>query len=216
MVLAPRVDMRTRVILVDDHRVLLDALRSLVEPEFEVVGIFDNGQTLLDKAPGLKPDIIVLDVGMPLMSGLTAADHLKKLLPKTKLIFLTANEDLETAAEAFQLGASGYVIKASAGADLVRALREVARGGYYASPVLTDGMIGSFVRAFKEMKSPHRLTSRQQEVLKLLAEGFSMKEVALSLDITPRTVAFHKYTMMDQLNIKTNAELINFAIAHLH
>ena len=207
--------MRTRVVLVDDHRVLLDALRTLVEPEFEVVGMFENCHTLLDYAVELRPEIVVLDIGMPVMSGLTAAERLKKLLPKTKLIFLTANEDLETAAEAFQIGASGYVVKASAGKDLIGALREVARGGYYASPVLTDGMIGSFVRKFKEMKSPHRLTSRQREVLKLLSEGLSMKEVAMSLDITPRTVAFHKYTMMDQLNIKSNAELMNFALSHL-
>lgn len=208
--------MRTRVILVDDHRVLVDALQSLVEPEFDVVGTFESCQAMLEQAVEMRPDIVVLDISMPVMSGLTAGERLKKLLPKTKLIFLTASEDIDTAAEAFRLGASGYVVKASAGKDLVSALREVARGGYYASPTLTDGMIGSFVRTFKQMKSPHRLTMRQKEVLKLLAEGFSMKEVARSLDITPRTVAFHKYTIMDQHNIRSNAELINFALSHLN
>ena len=208
--------LQTRIVLVDDHRVLLDALRSLVEPEFMVVGMFEDCRSLLDQAADLRPEIIVLDIGMPLMNGLSAAEHLKKVLPKVRLIFLTASEDLETAAEAFKIGASGYVLKASAGADLIAALREVARGGYYASQALTQGMVGSFVRAFKQMKYPHKLTSRQKEVLKLLAEGLSMKEVAQSLDITPRTVAFHKYTMMDQLNIKSNAELINFARLHLH
>lgn len=204
------------MILVDDHRVLVDALQSLVEPEFDVVGTFESRQAMLEQAVEMRPDVVVLDISMPVMSGLTAGERLKKLLPKTKLIFLTASEDIDTAAEAFRLGASGYVVKASAGKDLVSALREVARGGYYASPTLTDGMIGSFVRTFKQMKSPHRLTMRQKEVLKLLAEGFSMKEVARSLDITPRTVAFHKYTIMDQHNIRSNAELINFALSHLN
>lgn len=206
----------TRIVLVDDHRVLLDALRSLVEREFDVVGTFQNCETLLEQAAELRPEIAVLDIGMPSMNGLTATEHLKKILPKIKVIFLTANEDLQTAAEAFRIGANGYVLKASAGAELIGALREVARGGYYASTALTDGMTGSFVRAFKQMKSPYQLTSRQKEVLKLLAEGFSMKQVALQLGITPRTVAFHKYTMMDQLDIRSNAELMNFAIMHLH
>jgi DNA-binding NarL/FixJ family response regulator len=152
---------------------------------------------------------------MPIMNGLSAGRELKKLLPKTRLIFLTANEDVETAAEAFRLGASGYVLKASAGVDLIEAIREVARGGYYASPVLTEGMIGSFVRAFKQMKSPHSLTARQKEVLKLLAEGFSMKEVGNVLNITPRTVAFHKYTIMEQQGLRSNAELLTFAVSHV-
>lgn len=208
--------MKTRIVLVDDHRVLLDALRRLVEPEFEVIGTFEDCNSLLDQVTDLRPDIVVLDIGMPLMNGLSAGEHVKKILPKTKLIFLTADEDLETAAEAFQVGASGYVLKASAGPDLIEAIREVARGGYYASPVLTEGMIGSFVKAFRQMKSPHRLTSRQKEVLKLLAEGLTMKEVAHALGITPRTVAFHKYTMMEQLNIKSNAELMSFAVSHSH
>jgi len=207
--------MRTRIVLVDDHRILLDALKGLVEPEFEVIATFEDCQTMLDQAVELRPDIVVLDVGMPGMNGLSAGEHLKKLLPKSRLIFLTASQDIDTAAEAFQLGASGYVLKVAAGTELIKAIREVVRGGFYASPVLTEGMIGSFVRAFKQMKSQHNLTSRQKEVLKLLSEGYSMKAVGQSLNITPRTVAFHKYTMMEQLNIKTNAELINFALSHL-
>ncbi|HTH50290.1 MAG TPA: response regulator transcription factor [Pyrinomonadaceae bacterium] len=208
--------MRTRVILLDDHRILLDALRSLIEREYDVVATFQDCQTLLNEAENWRPDVIVMDIAMPVMNGLTAAKRLKAMLPKTKLVFLTADEDLETAAEAFRLGASGYVIKSSASVELITALREVVRGGYYASPVLTEGMVGSFVRAFKMMKSPHGLTTRQREVLKLLAEGMSMKQVALALDITPRTVAYHKYTMMDQLNIGSNAELMGFALSHLN
>lgn len=202
---------RTRILLVDDHRILLDAIKGLVEPEFEVVGTFDDCHTLLDRAPELSPDVIVLDIGMPMMNGLVAGEQLKKLLPKTKLIFLTMNRDIDTAAEAFRLGASGYILKNSAGSELIDAIREVVRGGYYASPILTEGMVGSFVQAFKRMESRNKLTSRQKEVLQLLKEGLSMKEVARVLKITPRTVAFHKYSMMQQLNIKSNAELMTFA-----
>ena len=205
----------TRIVLVDVHRVLLDALRCMVEPEFQVVGLFEDCRSMLEQVAEIRPEIVVLDIGMPLMDGLSAAEHLKKVVPKARLVFLTANEDLETAAEAFKVGAAGYVLKAAAGRELIGALREVARGGYYASPSLTEGMVGSFVRTFKQMKSPHKLTARQHEVLRLLSEGLSMKEVALSLDITPRTVAFHKYTMMDQLNIRSSAELMNFAATHL-
>jgi DNA-binding NarL/FixJ family response regulator len=206
----------TRIILADDHRILLDAIKSLVEPEFEVIAAFEDCQTLLEKAPELRPDVIVLDIGMPGINGITAGEELKKMLPKTKLIFLTMNHDLDTAAEAFRLGASGYILKNAAGTELIGALREVMHGGYYASPILTEGMIGSFVHAFKHMKSPHKLTSRQRAVLQLLAEGMSMKEVGTALKITPRTVAFHKYSMMEQLNIKSNAELMSFAISTLH
>lgn len=207
--------MNTRIILVDDHRLLLDAIKSLVEPEFNVVGTFEDSQSLLENAQELKPDVVVLDISMPGMNGITAGEELKKLLPKTRVIFLTMNHDMETAAEAFRLGASGYILKSSAGTELIRAIREVVRGGYYASPVLTEGMIGSFVHAFKHMKSPHKITSRQKAVLQLLADGMSMKEAAAVLNITPRTVAFHKYSMMEQLNIKSNAELMSFAINHL-
>jgi DNA-binding NarL/FixJ family response regulator len=207
--------LKPRIILIDDHHILLDAIKSLVEPEFHVVGIFESATDALEKCVELRPDIIVLDIGMPSMNGISAGEHFKRLLPKAKLIYLTMNRDLETAAEAFRLGASGYVLKTSAGAELIQCIREVLRGGYYASSVLTKGMIGSFVQVFKKMKSPHELTTRQKEVLQLLAEGNSMKQVANKLDITPRTVAFHKYSIMQQLNIKSNAELMTFAASHL-
>ncbi len=207
--------LKTRIVLVDDHRVLLDALRFMIEPEFEVVGLFEDSRSVLEQVGGLQPEVIVLDIGMPLMNGLSVAEHIKKVLPKARLLFLSASEDLETVAEAFKIGAAGYVLKAAAGRELMVALREVARGGYYASPALTHDVIGSFVKAFKQMKISHRLTSRQREVLKLLAEGFSMKEVGLILGITPRTVAFHKYTMMEQFHIRSTAELMKFAASHL-
>src|SRR5438309_9405634 len=124
---------KPRIILIDDHRILLDAIKSLVEPEFDVVGIYDGAAEALEACEELRPDIIVLDIGMPSMNGISAGDHFKRLLPKAKLIYLTMNRDLETAAEAFRLGASGYVLKTSAGSELIQCIREVLHGGYYAS-----------------------------------------------------------------------------------
>jgi DNA-binding NarL/FixJ family response regulator len=205
----------TRIVIVDDHRILLDALKTLVEPEFEVVATFEDANSLLESVLELQPDIIVLDIGMPGMDGLTAGTRLKKMLPNVKLVFLTASPDRDCAAEAFKLGASGYLLKNSAGSELKKALREVIRGGYFASESLTDGMIGSFVHAFKHMEVRQKLTARQREVLWLFSEGNSMKEIASVLSITPRTVAFHKYSIMEQNDIKSNAELISFALTHL-
>ena len=203
---------RIRIILADDHYILLDAIKNLLEPEFEVVGTFGDGHALLAGAPGLNPDVIVLDIGMPMISGLNAGQRLKRSLPEARLIYLTMNHDPDLAAEAFRLGASGYLIKNSAASELVHAIREVLRGKTYVTPLMTKGMAGSLIRNLKRGKSPHKLTLRQKEVLQLLAEGRSMKEVAGLLNITTRTVAFHKYTMMEQLQLKTSAELIQFAI----
>lgn len=203
---------RPRIVLVDDHRLLLDAIAKLIESEFNVVATFEDGKTLLKEAPQIKPDVIVLDIGMPQVNGLTVGVELKKLLPKTKLIYLTMHRNMEAASQAFKLGAAGYVLKSAAGKELLHAIREVVRGGYYASPELTDGMIGSFVQAFKRMESPHELTDRQKEVLQLISSGLSMKQVAAELDISTSTVAFHKYKMMEQLGVKTNAELISIAL----
>lgn len=206
---------RTRIALLDDHRILVDAVSQIVEAEFDVVGRFDDGNELVERAPSLNPDIVVLDVGMPHINGFAVGRKLKKILPKVKLIYLTMYQDKESAAEAFQLGASGYVLKNAAAKELIAALREVARGGYFASPVLTEGMFGSFVQAFKKMKKPQELTKRQKEILQLLSEGNSMKDVASMLNITPRTVAFHKYTIMETHGIKSNAELLSFALSNL-
>lgn len=206
---------RARILLVDDHRMVVDALKVLIETEFDVVEIFEDCQTLLKRAPELRPDVIVLDIGMPTMNGLSAGVQLRKLLPEVKLIYLTMNREPEMAAEAFRLGASGYVLKNSAAGELIAALREVLRGGYYASPVLTHGMVGSFVQAFKRMESRHNLTVRQREILQLLSEGMLMKQIASTLNISHRTVAYHKYKIMEQLNIKSNAELMAFALSIL-
>jgi len=204
---------RTRIIIADDHRLLADAVRNLLEPEYEVVATFSNGESLVEEAESLAPDLVILDVCMPAMNGLTACSRLRAVLPKVKIIFLTINQDMDTAGEAFRSGANGYVLKTSAASELKAAIREVLRGGYFATPSLTEGMIGSFVQAFKRMAPANDLTARQKEVLKLLVEGRSMKQVANVLNITPRTVAFHKYSMMEHLNISSSAELVSYAMA---
>jgi DNA-binding NarL/FixJ family response regulator len=203
---------RARIILADDHALILDTLKKLLEPEFEVIGTFAEGQALVEAAPALNPDLIVLDLSMPNMNGLNSGQRLKQLLPAVKLIYLTMNQDPDMAAEAFRLGASGYVLKHSAASELVKAIRETLRGGSYVAPLLTKDMVGSFIQNLKRRKRPRELTLRQKEVLQLLAEGRSMKEVAFILNVTPRTIAFHKYAMMEQLHVRTSAELIQYAL----
>ena len=204
----------TRVILADDHTLILDALKHLLEREFEVVGTFADGRALIEGAPRLKPDVVVLDIGMPLMNGLNAGQRLKRLMPAIKLIYLTMNHDQEVAAEAFRVGANGYLLKNSAASELVDAIRKVARGNSYVTSLMTGDVVGSLSRHFKNLKSTNHLTVRQKEVLQLLAEGRSMKEAGFILNVSPRTVAFHKYTMMEHLHIKTSAELVQYAMSH--
>ncbi len=204
---------RIRIVLADDHVLLLDTVRNLLEPHFDVVGTFSDGEALVAAAASLQPDVVILDLHMPKMNGFLACVKVKELLPKAKVVFLTMNQDLETAGQAFRSGASGYVLKTSAASELLAAIREVANGGYFAPASLTDGMLGSFVKNFKRMKSTPELTTRQKEVLQLLVEGMSMKQVANVLKITPRTVAFHKYSMMEQLKIRSSAELIAYAMS---
>ncbi len=171
-----------------------------------------DGRALLEVGPTLNPDIIVLDMAKPLLNGLDAGRQLKHKLPNVKLIFLTVNEDPELAAEAFRIGASGYLLKNSAASELFRAIQEVSKGRAYVTPLVAKGMVNTFIHGPQRRKLCHTLTARQREVLHLLAEGRSMKEAATLMKITPRTVAFHKYRMMDELHLKTNADLIQFAI----
>jgi DNA-binding NarL/FixJ family response regulator len=204
---------RTRVLLADDHILVMEALRLLLELEFEVVGAVADGRALLAAATELNPDVIVLDISMPMLNGLDAGKQIRQMLPSAKLIYLTMDQDPVLADEALRFGASGYVLKSSAPTELSHAIREGIRGRSYVTPLLTQGrMAGSFLEGAHRKKRSLKLSARGREVLQLLAEGFSMKEVAAILDITPRTVAFHKYKMMGQLQLKTNAELIQFAI----
>jgi len=203
---------RPRVLIADDHRLLRDALTRLLESECEVVGCVADGRAVLTDAARLEPDIVVLDVAMPLLNGLDAARQLRQAMPRVKVIFLTMNEDPDIAAEAFRLGASGFLLKNSAASELLQAIREVARGRSYITPLATQGLMENLLRKPDAANKSVELSARQREVLQLLAEGHTMKEIARLLKITPRTVAFHKYAMMEQLGVSSNAELVLAAI----
>jgi DNA-binding NarL/FixJ family response regulator len=204
--------MRRRVLLADDHTLLLEAFEKLLEHDYTVVGTVSDGRALLNAAAKLKPDVIVLDIAMPLLNGLDAARQLKKTMPAIKLIFLTMNEDPNVAREAFRAGASGYLLKTSAASELSKAINAALCGRTYVTPHITQGMEESLIRQPVDDRAAPPLTPRQREVLQLLAEGRSMKEAAKILCVTPRTVAFHKYRMMEKLNLKNNADLIQFAL----
>jgi len=203
--------MRPRILLADDHTMLLEAFRALLEPEFEVVGTATDGRMLLEEFARLKPDVVVIDVGMPMLNGLDAGRQLKAQQRSVKLIYLTMNPEPDLAREALRLGASGYVLKSSAASELKQAINEALKGRSYITPLITQDVVGLLL---EPQNRPHELTARQREVLQLLAEGRSMKEVASILDVTPRTVAFHKYRMMEQLHLKTSAELVQYAVKH--
>jgi DNA-binding NarL/FixJ family response regulator len=201
-----------RIILADDHKMLVEAFRKLLESHYEIVATVSDGHTLLDVARTLKPDVIVLDIGMPLLNGLEAARQLKSKMPLVKIIFLTMQEDPDLAAEAMRSGASGYVLKTSASAELLHAIPEALKGRSYVTPQIARGMEKSFINNPQGRQQPRSLTPRQYEVVQLLAEGKSMKEIADVLHVTARTVAFHKYRSMEELAIRSTAELIQFAI----
>ena len=208
--------MKPRVILADDHTLLVEAFAKLLEPECEIVGHVGDGMALVEAAARLKPDVVVLDVAMPILNGLDAGRQLKQRQPDVALVFVTMNEDPDLAAEAFRIGASGYLLKRSASSELLLAIREVMKRRHYVTPLVTKELMGSFIHGLGQAASGRILTPRQREVLQLLAEGRSMKEAASILNISPRTIAFHKYRVMEQFHIKTSAELVQFAIkAHL-
>jgi len=205
---------RPRVLIADDHRLLREAFAQLLETGCDVVGAVPDGRALLSATAELRPDIVVLDIAMPLLNGLDAARQLKHSMPEVKLIFLTVSEDPDLAAEAFRVGASGYLLKNSAASELFKAIQEVFQGRSYVTPLATQGLIGSLLREPEAPGGIGQLSTRQREVLQLLAEGHTMKEIARILSITPRTVAFHKYRIMEDLGIKTSAELVQIAFKH--
>ncbi len=202
-----------RVLLADDHALLLGAFEKLLADECDVVGKASDGRALVAAAERLKPDVIVLDIQMPLLNGLDAGRQIKQRVRDARLVFLTINEDPDLAAEAFRSGASAYLLKRSAASELMTAIREVMQGRSYVTPLVTEGLVGSLMSG-NERKPGHELTPRQREILQLLAEGRSMKEVANVLNVTAKTVAFHKYRMMEQLKVKSTAELIQYAVKH--
>jgi DNA-binding NarL/FixJ family response regulator len=204
---------RIRVLIADDHALLLGAFEKLLATDFDVVGVASDGRAAVAGAGRLNPDVVVLDVSMPLLNGLEAGRQIKKQSADVKLVFITMNEDPDLAAEAFRAGASGYLLKRSAASELSTAIHEVMRGRSYVTPLITDGLIGTLMQ-HGDQKGQRQLTPRQREVLQLLAEGHTMKEIATLLNVSPRTVAFHKYQMFEQLGVKTTAELIQYALKH--
>ncbi|HXY49936.1 MAG TPA: response regulator transcription factor [Terriglobales bacterium] len=202
---------RPRILLADDHTLLAHAFRKLLEPEFEVVGTAADGRKLLVMALELKPDLVLVDLGMPLLNGIDAGRELKKLLPETKLLVVTMNEDTAVAAEAIREWASGYLLKKSAGEELIFAIRSLLRGQSYVTPTVAQHIVEEFVRE-PEVHFRQSLTRRQREVLQLLAEGRTMKEAANILKLTIRTIAFHKYKIMKEFGLQNNSDLLKLAI----
>ena len=201
---------KARVLLADDHTLVMEALKKLLEPEFEIVGAVSDGRQLVEQAQLTKPDVILLDLGMPLLNGFDAGRRLKELLPATRIIVVTMNEDCETADAALRKWASGYLIKSAAGAELRRAIADAIGGRQYVSPLIANWQAKRFVN--DPRMQGRTLTPRQREVLQLLAEGRSMKEVAAQLQLTTRTIAFHKYRIMEEYGLKTNVDLLRFAM----
>ena len=179
-----------------------------------MVGTVSDGRALLTAARELKPDVIILDIAMPLLNGMVAGERLKQMMPEVKLIFLTVNEDPGFASEAMRIGASGYLLKSSAASELFHAIEVALEGRTYVTPMIMQDMVTSLANGGQPSAASAKLTTRQREVLQLLAEGHSMKAAANILDLSPRTIAFHKYRIMEALGLKTNAHLVQFAIKH--
>jgi len=206
---------KARVLLADDHKIVLMGLQSLLEGEFEIVASVQDGRALVDRAAELHPDVIVADISMPRLNGIEAVRQIKRTDQDIKIVFLTMHPDVTYAASAFEAGASGFVLKHSAPSELVTAIHEAMKGKTYVTPLIA----GDLIYSYQEGVSPEKvllkkISPRQREVLQLLAEGKSAKEIASILDISPRTVEFHKYKMMEQLAIKTSAELVQYAVRH--
>jgi DNA-binding NarL/FixJ family response regulator len=206
---------KTTVLLADDHKIVLEGLKGLLEDEFDIVGAVEDGRELVEQAQRLRPDVIVVDVGMPLLNGIDAVSQIKKCGLDAKVVFLTMHQDAMYAKEAFDAGALGFVLKHSAPSELTTAIREALKGNTYISPVIAQELMHLY-KGEADVKAGDfgSLTLRQREVMQLLAEGKSAKEIAKILHISTRTVEFHKYNMMEQLGIKTSAELVHFAIKH--
>jgi DNA-binding NarL/FixJ family response regulator len=206
---------RPRVLLADDHLLVAEALTSLLTPEFDLVGVVEDGRALIEAAGKLQPDVIVADISMPHLNGIDALAQLRQGGDRTPVVFLTMHRDVTFARRALDAGASGFVLKHSASVELVAAIRAALQGKTYLTPQLAGEVLEAMKEGSGQAGDPvATLTPRQREVLQLLAEGRSAKEIAASLGISARTVEFHKYQMMETLDIHTNAELIHVAIRH--
>lgn len=203
---------KPRVVMADDHALILEALVSLLKGDFNVVATANDGQALLEVVAEHVPDVVVLDVGMPRLDGMAAAQKLRASHPEVRLVFLTMHTDSAMAAQALRMGASAYVLKSAAAAELTLAIGEALAGRCYLSPGIYDGGIDKLLADLPEPESERRLTPREAEVVRLLAKGLSMKQVGRELDITPRTVAFHKYNIMQTFGLASNADLFQLAL----
>lgn len=203
---------RPRLLLADDHRMVAEGLKSLLSPEFDLLEVVEDGHALVAAAKRLRPDVIVADITMPHLNGLDALAHLKKQDPSVKVIFLTMHQEAAYARRALEAGASGYVLKHSAPAELLAAIHAALEGGTYLTPSLTNEVFQAIQKGDGQREPVAKLTPRQREILQLLAEGLSAKEVAAKLEISARTVEFHKYQMMETLELQNSAELVHFAI----
>jgi DNA-binding NarL/FixJ family response regulator len=205
-----------RVLLADDHDIVIEGLRRVLShPDIEIVGAVHDGRALLRAAKEIHPDIIVTDITMPLLNGIDAARQIRQSNPDVKIIFLTMHPDVSFATEALAAGGSGYVLKNSAGDELITAIRAAAAGRTYVTKSIAEAVkLGLSSRSNSWRNPVDQLTSRQREVLQLLAEGLQVKEVAARLQLSPRTVEFHKYRIMDELGLRTTAELSRYAARH--
>jgi len=206
---------KIRVLLADDHKIVLEGLKSLLEPEFDLVGIVEDGRELVREAARLHPDVIVADISMPLLNGIDAVRQIKKTDDQIKVVFLTMHPDVAYATMAFEAGASGYVLKRSASRELITAINDAMKERTYVTPMIA----GELLQSYKKTQPGQdvfnkKLTHRQEEILQLLAEGHPTKEIANILHISPRTVETHKYNMMQELKLKTTADLVKYAIKH--
>ena len=206
---------KPRVLLADDHKIMIEGLKDLLKGEFEIVGSVEDGRALVEQASTLYPDVIVADISMPQLNGIEAARQIKKTDNNIKIVFLTMHPDATYAANAFEAGASGFVLKHSASSELITAIHEAIKGRTYVTPLIA----GDLIRTYQKGGAPEKnlfkkISPRQREILQLLAEGKTAKEIASILNISTRTVEFHKYKMMEQLKIKTSAELVHYALKH--
>jgi DNA-binding NarL/FixJ family response regulator len=207
--------MKPRILLADDHRIVAEGLRSLLEPEFELIGIVEDGRALVDASKKLRPDVIIVDISMPQLNGIEAVHQIKKENKDIKVIFLTMHPDVTYAVSAMEAGAQGYVLKHSAPSELTTAVRKALSGKRYITPLLENEIMSSqHMGSAERREGSSHLTKRQREVLQLLAEGYLAKEIADKLNISTRTVEYHKYRMMKDLGLKTAAELIRYAVRH--
>lgn len=205
---------KPRVLLADDHTFVLEGFKKLLEEHCELVGAVEDGRALVDAVVGLQPQVVILDISMPRLNGIEAAKKLKKLLPEVKLIFVTMHAETVYVNEAFRAGASGYLLKQSAATELAQSVQSVLSGNFYVTPLIARDVVTSFLKPEQSRSATmDDLTTRQREILQLVAEGFSAKEIADQLKISHRTVEFHKAKIMEQLHLHTTIDLVKYAMA---